>query len=93
MFRSVAFSPDGQRLAIGATSVHSSPLLRIAGIGGNILRDIEFHGAPVIDRLFFLNPNNVIAQWSNKLFLIAIDQSSVTPLPDVRGRKADRPIG
>ena len=85
--RSVAFSPDGQRFAIGAISKHWSPLVRIADTGGNILRDIEFHGAPVIDKLYFLDPNRVIAQWSDKLFLILIDKSSVTPLPDVRGEK------
>ena len=85
--RSVAFSPDGRRVAIATVSVHSSPLVRIADIAGNILHDVEFHGAPVIDRLFFLNPNQVIAQWSEKLFLIAVDQASVTPLPDIPGEK------
>src|SRR5262249_22690039 len=85
--RSVAFSPDGRRVAAGAVSVHSSPLLRIAEIGGNTLRDIEFHGAPVIDKLFFLSSNDVIAQWSNKLFLIGVEQSAVTPLPDIPGEK------
>jgi hypothetical protein len=50
-----------------------------------ILRDIEFHGAPVIDKLFFLSPNDVIAQWGDKLFLIGVDQSMVTPLPDIPG--------
>ena len=74
-------------------SAHWSPLVRIADIGGNILRDIEFHGAPVIDKLFFLDPNEVIAQWSDKLFLIAVDQSSVTPLPDVPGEKRIDPSG
>jgi WD40 repeat protein len=88
--RSVAFSPDGRRLAIGTISVHSAPLLRIAEIGGNSVRDIEFHGAPVIDKLFFVDPNDVIAQWSNRLFLISIDQSKVTPLPDVPGEKIGR---
>jgi WD40 repeat protein len=91
--RSVAFSPDGQRFAIGTTSSHWSPLVRIADIGGKNLRDIEFQGAPVIDKLFFLDPNHVIAQWSNKLFLIAIDQSSVTPLPDVPGEMRIDPSG
>src|SRR6266567_1335943 len=91
--RSVAFSPDGRRFAIGTTSAHSSPLVRIADIGGNILRDIEFHGAPSIDKLFFLDPNDVIAQWSNNLFLIAIDQSSVTPLPNVPGEMRIDPSG
>lgn len=91
--RSVAFSPDGWRLAIGTISVHSEPLLRIAEIGGNTLRDIEFHGAPVIDKLFFVDPNDVIAQWSNKLFLISIDQSKVTPLPDVPGEMSIDPSG
>lgn len=85
--RSVAFSPDGQRFAIGTRSMHSSPLLRIAEIGGKVLRDIEFHGAPIIDKLFFVDPNNVIAQWSNKLFLIAIDRSSVTLLPNLPGEE------
>jgi WD40 repeat protein len=91
--RSLAFSPDGRRLAIGTISVHSAPLLRIAEIGGNTLRDIEFHGAPVIDKLFFVDPNDVIAQWSNKLFLISIDQSKVTPLPDVPGEMRIDPSG
>lgn len=90
---SVAFSPDGRRFAIGATSAHWSPLVRIADISGKILRDIEFHGAPIIDELFFVDPNTVIAQWSNKLFLIAIDQSSVTPLPDVHGEMRIDPSG
>ncbi len=85
--RSVAFSPDGRRVAIGSVSAHSSPLVRIADIGGNILRDIEFHGAPVIDKLFFLDANEVIAEWSDKLFLIAVDKPSVTPLRDVPGEK------
>jgi WD40 repeat protein len=83
--RSVAFSPDGRRVAAGTVSVHHEPLVRIAEIGGNTLRDIEFHGAPVIDKLFFLSPDEVIAQWSSKLFLIGVDQSSVTPLPDIPG--------
>jgi len=91
--RSVAFSPDGRRLAMGTISVHSAPLLRIAEIGGSTLRDIEFHGAPVIDKLFFVDPNDVIAQWSNKLFLISIDQSKVTPLPDVPGEIRIDPSG
>jgi WD40 repeat protein len=91
--RSLAFSPDGRRIAIGTISVHSAPLLRIAEIGGNTLRDIEFHGAPVIDKLFFVDPNDVIAQWSNKLFLISIDQSKVTPLPDVPGEMRIDPSG
>ena len=89
----VAFSPDGRRFAIGTTSVHFEPLVRIAEISGNTLRDIEFHGAPVIDKLFFVDPNHVIAQWSNKLFLIAIDQSKATPLPDVPGEMRIDPSG
>ena len=91
--RSVAFSPDGQRLAIGTISKHSSPLVKIAGANGSILREIEFHGAPVIDKLFFLDPNDVLAQWSDKLFLIGIDRSSVIPLADVRGEKRIDPSG
>jgi WD40 repeat protein len=83
--RSVAFSPDGRRFAMGTISVHFEPMVRIAEVGGNTPRDIEFHGAPVIDKLFFVDSNDVIAQWSNKLFLIAVDQSKVTPLPDVPG--------
>ncbi len=82
--RSVAFSPDGRRVAIGSTA-HASPLLRIAATGGEVLRDIEFHGAPFIDKLFFIDPNRVIAQWGHELFLVAIDQSSVTHLPDMPG--------
>jgi WD40 repeat protein len=91
--RAVAFSPDGRRVAIGAVSVHRSPLLRVAEPGGKILRDIEFHGAPVIDKLFFLNSNEVIAQWSSKLFSIAVEQSSVTSLPDIPGDKRIDPSG
>jgi WD40 repeat protein len=90
---SVAFSPDGRRFAIGTTSAHSGPLVRITEIGGNTLRDIEFHGAPVIDKLFFVDPNDVIAQWSNTLFLIAIERSQVTRLPDVPGETRIDPSG
>ena len=39
----------------------------------------------MIDKLLFPDPNHVIAKWSSKLFLITIDQSSVTVLPDVSG--------
>jgi len=85
--RSVAFSPDGKRVAIGARSVHSSPFVRIADMAGNVVRDIEFHGAPVIDKLFYLNANQVIAQWSDKLFLLDIDKGAVTSLPDIPGEK------
>jgi WD40 repeat protein len=84
---SVAFSPDGRRIAAGTLSVHWSPLVRIADIGGTTLRDIEFHGAPVIDKLFFSSDNDVIAQWSNKLFLIDLNRSSATSLPDIPGEK------
>jgi WD40 repeat protein len=90
---SVAFSPDGKRFAIGTRSAHWLSLVRIADIEGKILRDIEFQGAPVIDKLFFLDPNDVIAQWSNKLFLIAIDPSSVTRLPEVPGEMRIDPSG
>src|SRR5262249_35774335 len=79
--RSVAFSPDGRRFAVATRSAHWLSLVRIADIDGKVLHDFEFQGAPVIDKLFFLDPNDVLAQWSNKLFLIAIDSSSVTPLP------------
>lgn len=85
--RSVAFSPDGQHVAIGSLSTHSSPLVRIAGISGDIAHDIEFHGAPVIDRLFFLDSNNVIAEWSSKLFLLSPEQTAVTSLRDISGNK------
>ncbi len=91
--RSVAFSPDGRRLAIGTTSVRHSPLVRIAEMGGKVLRDIEFNGAPVIDKLFFLDANDVIAQWSSKLFLIGIDKSSVTLLPNIHGEERIDPSG
>jgi WD40 repeat protein len=90
---SVAFSPDGRHFAIGAISAHWSPLVRIADIDGKTLRDIEFHGAPSIDRLFFVDPDTVIAQWSNKLFLIATDRSSVTLLPSVPGQIRIDPSG
>ena len=91
--RSAAFSPDGRRFAFGTVSVHHEPLLRVAEVGGNTVRDIEFHGAPVIDKLFFVDPSNVIAQWSDKLFLIATDQSKVTLLPDVPGEMWIEPSG
>ena len=91
--RSVAFGPDGQRFAIATRSAHWLSLVRIADVDGKILRDIEFPGAPAIDQLYFLDPNDVIAQWSNKLFLIAIDQSSVTPLPGVPGEMRIDPSG
>jgi WD40 repeat protein len=85
--RGVAFSPDGKSVALGSVSVHRSPLLRIADTGGTILRDVEFHGAPVIDRVFFTGPNQVVAQWSDKLFLVGMDSSPVTALHDIRGEK------
>jgi WD40 repeat protein len=91
--RSVAVSPDGQRLAIATRSAHWLPLVRIAGIDGKVLRDIEFPGAPVIDKLFFLDPNDVVAQWSNKLFHIAIDPPSVAALPDQLGEMRIDPSG
>jgi len=91
--RSVAFSPDGRRIAAGSVSIHNSPLVRIAETGGKTLRDIEFHGAPSIDKLFFLNSDQVLAQWSDKFFLIGVEQSSVTPLPDVPGKKQIDPSG
>ena len=91
--RSVAFSPDGRRFAIGTISAHFEPMVRIAEIGGNTLRDIEFDGASAIDKVFFVDLNHVIAQWSNKLFLIAIDQPKVTPLPDVPGELRIDPSG
>jgi WD40 repeat protein len=91
--RSVAFSPDGHSFALGTTSAHWSPMVRIADIDGKNLRDIEFPGAPVIDKLFFLDPNHVLAQWSNKLFLVVIDKSSVTPLGNVSGEMRVDPSG
>ncbi|MGA7108107.1 MAG: TIR domain-containing protein [Terracidiphilus sp.] len=91
--RSVAFSPDGQRVAIASRSAHWLSLVRIADLGGKTLREIEFPGAPVTDRLFFFDPNEVIAQWSNKLFLLTIDPPSVTPLPDLTGEMRVDPSG
>jgi WD40 repeat protein len=78
---------------MGTMSAHFEPLVRIAEIGGNTLRDIELHGASAIDKIFFVDPNDVIAQWSNKLFLIAIDQPKVTPLPSVPGELRIDPSG
>ena len=91
--RSVAFSPDGRRFAIATRSANWLSLVRIADIDGKVLRDIEFQGAPVIDQLFFPDPNEVIAQWSNKLFLIVIDSSSVIPLAEVSGEMRIDPSG
>jgi WD40 repeat protein len=79
--RSVVFSPDGQLFAMGSLSEHWSPLVRVAKIDGTGVRDIEFHGAPVIDDLFFLDHNHLLAQWSSELFLVTIDKSAVTHLP------------
>ena len=90
---SVAFSTDGQRFAIATRSAHRLSLVRIADINGKILSDLEFQGAPVIDKLFFLDPNDVIAQWSSKLFHIAIDPPLVTPLPDLPGEMRIDPSG
>ena len=91
--RSVAFSPDGRRLAIGAVSLHWSPLVRVAEMAGNTFRDIEFHGAPVIDRLLFADADEVIAQWSDKLFLIGVEHSAVTLLPGIPGQGKLDPSG
>jgi WD40 repeat protein len=91
--RSVAFSPDGRRFAIGTRSVHYSPLVKVVETGGNILREIEFQGASVVDKLFFLHPNQLVAQWSNKLFLIKADPPSATPLSDIPGEKLIEPLG
>jgi WD40 repeat protein len=90
---SVAFSTDGQRFAMATSSVHRLSLVRIADINGKILHDVEFQGASAIDKLFFLDPNDVIAQWSNKLFHITIDPPSVTPLPDLPGEMRIDPSG
>ncbi len=91
--RSVAFSPDGRRFAIGTVSVHHWPLVKVAEMGGNILREIEIHGAPVVDKLYFLDPNQVVARWSDKLFLVDIDRSAATLLPDIPGDKRIEPLG
>jgi WD40 repeat protein len=91
--RSVAFSPDGKRVAIGTVSAHWFAMVRVAETGGNVLRDIEVRGPPVIDKLYFLNPSEVIAQWSSKLYLIAVDKSSVTLLPDIPGERRIDPYG
>ena len=66
--------------------------MKISDVAGNVLRDIEFHGAPTIDKLFFPDQNVVIAQWSDKLFLISIDNSSVDSFASHSWRLADRPI-
>jgi WD40 repeat protein len=90
---SAAFSTDGQSFAVATGSAHGLSLVRIADINGRILHDVEFQGASVIDKLFFLDPNDVIAQWSNKLFHITIDPPSVTPLPDLPGEMRIDPSG
>jgi WD40 repeat protein len=85
--RSVAFSPDARRIAIGTVSSHRFAMVRVADTSGNVVRDIEVHGPPVIDKLYFLNPNEVLAQWSSKLYLITVDPSKVTLLPEIPGEK------
>ena len=84
---SVAFSPDGRRIAIGTVSSHWFAMVRVAETSGNVLRDIEVKGPPGIDKLYFLNPNEVIAQWSSKLYLISVDKADVTLLPEISGEK------
>lgn len=91
--RTVAFGPDGRRVGIGTVSEHHEPLLRVADVGGKTVRDIEFHGAPVIDKLFFFDPNQVLAQWSSRLFLISLESFKVTPLPKLHGELRIDPSG
>jgi hypothetical protein len=67
--------------------------VRIADLNCQILHDVEIQGAPVIDKLFFLDPNEVFAQWSNKLFHITIDPPSVTSLPGLPGEMRVDPSG
>ena len=91
--RSVAFSPDGRRFAIGAVSAHHLPMVRIAEVDGKLLSDIELKDSTVVDSLFFIDANNLITQWSNRIFLIDIEPSSVTRLPDLPGEKRVDPSG
>lgn len=91
--RSVAFSPDGRRFAIGAISARHFPLVRIAQIDGQISRDIELKNSTVVDSLFFIDSNQMIAQWSNRLFSIDVEHSSATHLPDLPGEKRVDPSG
>ena len=79
--RSVAFSPDNQRFAIGAVSPGHWAMVRIADTSGNVVRDIEVKGPPAIDKLFFIDPNQLIAQSSRMLYLVSIDQGTATKLP------------
>jgi hypothetical protein len=89
----VAFSPDGHLFAMASRSPHWSPLVRIARADGSVVRDIEFHGAPVIDSLFFLDQNHILAQWSRELFLINVDKSEVTHLPRISQEPRIDPSG
>jgi WD40 repeat protein len=77
--RSVAFSPDNEHLAIGASSVHHRSLVRIADTKGHDVRDIEADGLP-FDKLFFLDPKRVIGQWASNLVLVDVDQASADRL-------------
>jgi WD40 repeat protein len=91
--RSVAFSPDGRRFAIGAISARHFPVVRVAQIDGKILGDIELKDSTVVDSLFFIDSNEIIAQWGNRLFSIGVEHSSATHLPDLPGEKRVDPSG
>jgi WD40 repeat protein len=91
--RSVAFSPDGRRFAIGAISARHHPLVRIVQIDSKVLSDIELKDSTVVDSLFFIDSNRMIAQWSNRLFSIDVEHSSATRLPDLPGEKRVDPSG
>jgi hypothetical protein len=85
------------RMASASPSPRDRPPLVIPGANCRPqlpnLHDVEIQGAPVIDKLFFLDPSEVFAQWSNKLFHITIDPPSVTSLPGLPGEMRVDPSG
>ena len=77
---------DRQTIAFGPSQFQADPMTaRNAVIA-------KKHGCAV-HKLFFVDLNHLIAQWDNKLFLIAIDEPKVTPLPDVSGELRVDPSG
>jgi WD40 repeat protein len=54
---------------------------------------IGFHGAPIIDRVVFVDSKILIAQWADRLFRIDVDRASAIQLPETPGQKRIDPSG